>query len=157
MSFAKKKGETIIAAAWNARHMMGLVWKAQVDSQYKCNVFKATVQGALLSGLCAFARNFYGSCTEDELFPLEACHNRLARRLFAMTKRNWDSEPKKGNFEKKKKLFRKFEIVPVAIMIRRRLGRKNGGANSEGRLFPPASAGGNLCADTSGEVPLHDE
>ena len=105
----KKKGETIIAAAWNARHMMGLVWKAQVDSKYKCNVFKATVQGALLSGLCAFARHFfYGSCTEDELFPLEACHNRLARRLFAMTRRNWDSEPKKGNFEKKKK------VVPKA-------------------------------------------
>ena len=55
----KKKGETIIAAARNAWHMMGLVWKAQVDSKYKRNVFKATVQGALLSGLCVFARQFY--------------------------------------------------------------------------------------------------
>ena len=47
------------------------------------------MQGALLSGLCAFAAQ-NGSFRENELFPLEACQNQLARRLVAMARRNWD-------------------------------------------------------------------
>ena len=47
--------EIRINAAWNAWHMMGQFWKAKVNFKFQCNVFKATVHGALLSGLCAFA------------------------------------------------------------------------------------------------------
>ena len=41
---------------------------AKVDFKVKCNVFKATIQGALLSGLCACAGQS-GSFAENELFP----------------------------------------------------------------------------------------
>ena len=56
--------------------MVGQFWKAKVDFKFKCNVFKASIQGALLSGLCAFARPD-GSFTENELFPLKKCQNKL--------------------------------------------------------------------------------
>ena len=72
--------------------MMGQFWKARVNFRLKCNVFKATVQGALLSGLCAFAGQS-GSFTENELHQLEECQNKLARRLLAQTRRAWDAEP----------------------------------------------------------------
>ena len=51
--------------------------KAKVDFKFKCNVFKATTQGALLSRLCACAGQS-GSFAVNELFPLERCQNKLA-------------------------------------------------------------------------------
>ena len=38
-----------------------------------------------------------------------------------------------------------------------RLGKENGGVNSEGRFFSPASAGSDFRAHTSGKVFEHDE
>ena len=57
---------------------MDRFWKAQVDVKHKCNIFKATVQGALLSGLCPFAGQ-NGRFTENELLSLGACQRKLAR------------------------------------------------------------------------------
>ena len=92
MAFAAEK-ENRTRATWNAWHMMGQFWKATVHFEFKCNVFKATVQGALLSGLGAFAgRN--GSFKESELHQLKTCEDKLARRLLALTRKNWDTEPK---------------------------------------------------------------
>ena len=102
MSFAKET-ETRIAPALECVANVGrfLVCASQRQLK-KCNVFKATVQGAILSGLCAFAGQ-NGSFTKNGLFPLKACQNRLAHRLFAMTRRTWDSEPKQvTNHEQKK-------------------------------------------------------
>ena len=45
------KKEIRIRVAWNAWHVMEQFWKAKVNSLFKCNIFKATVQGAVLSGL----------------------------------------------------------------------------------------------------------
>ena len=42
----------------------------------------------------AFARR-NGSCAETELHQLEACQNKLAKCLLALTRRNWDIEPTK--------------------------------------------------------------
>ena len=54
---------------------------------------------------------------------LEACQNKLARRVLAMTKRNWDGEPNKQQIPIKV-LHRKFAILPIAVdlRIRRRAG-----------------------------------
>ena len=49
--------------------------------------------------------------------PLEACQNRLARRLFAMTRRNWDSEPKNRQIPNKD-LHRELGMVPSAMELR---------------------------------------
>ena len=85
------------------------------DVNHKCNIFKA----------CALLQ---------ELFSLEACQRKLARRLLAMTRRIWDSEPKQQQiWTKSLGLF-----------------KKNGRAKSEGRPFPPASTGSNLGANTNG-------
>ena len=90
---------------------MGQFRKAKVNFKFKCNVFKATVLGALLSGLCAFGRQS-GSFTEGELNQLEACQNKLARRLLAQTRRAWDTEPKDGRVSTKE-LHRKLGMVTI--------------------------------------------
>ena len=118
MSSATER-ETRIAAVWNAWHMLGQFWKPQVDFKFKCNVFKATMQGALLSGLCTCAGE-NGSFAEIELFPLERCQNQLARRLLAMMRRNWDGEPNKQQ-TMIKVLHRKLGIVSIAMELRIRL------------------------------------
>ena len=75
--------------------MMGQLWRAKVNFKFKCNVFMATVQVALLTGLCTFAGQ-NGSITGGELNQLEASQKKLARRLVAMTRINWDTEQKKA-------------------------------------------------------------
>ena len=108
--------------------------KAQVDLKSECNVFEATVQGVFAG------QN--GSFTENELFPLEACQNRLARRLFATTRRNFGPLAKTGTqFEQR--------VAAKARNCANRngahnsslgLGQKIGGAILEGRPFSPANA-----------------
>ena len=98
MSFAR---ETRIAAAWNAWHMMDEFWKAQVDHKYQCNDFKAT------------------RLMEHELFVLDARQNKLARRLLAMTRRPWDSEPQQQQISTKE-LRPNLESVPIAMEVRMR-------------------------------------
>ena len=79
------------------------------------------MQGALLSGLCAFAGQ-NGSFTEGDLNQLEACQKKLARRLVAMTRRNLDTEPKKRQISTNE-LHRKLGIVPIEMKLRiQRLG-----------------------------------
>ena len=56
--------------------MIGQFGKARVNPKFKCNVFKATMQVALLTGLCAFAGQ-NESFTEGDLNQLEACQKRL--------------------------------------------------------------------------------
>ena len=101
-SFAKER-ETRIAAALECVANVGRFLECASQRELKkCNVFKAIVHGAILSGLCAFAGQ-NGSFTKNGLFPLIACQNRLAHRLLAMTRRTWDSEPKQvTNHEQKK-------------------------------------------------------
>ena len=36
---------TRMTGAWNAWLMLGRFWKAKVDFKFKCNIFKATIQG----------------------------------------------------------------------------------------------------------------
>ena len=74
------ENDSRINAAWNAWHMVGQLRKATVNFKFKSNVFTATVQGALLSGLYAFAGQ-NGSITGSELNRLESGQNKLARRL----------------------------------------------------------------------------
>ena len=51
----QREGNTnLLRRLWNALRMLGDIWNAPVNANLKCNVFKASVQGALLSGLCAF-------------------------------------------------------------------------------------------------------
>ena len=59
-----------IDEGWNASHMIGQFGEARVNFKFKCNVFKATVQVALLTGLCAFAGQ-NGSFT---IVPIEMKH-----------------------------------------------------------------------------------
>ena len=70
--------------------MLGDFWRVSVNFKFNCNVLTPTVQGALFSGFCTFAGQTNN--LQNELFPLEASQNRLARRLLAVTRRNWDSE-----------------------------------------------------------------
>ena len=94
MSFAKKR-ETRTAAALECVANVGRFLDCASQRQLKkCNVFKETVQGAILSGLCAFAGQ-NGSFTKNGLFPLKACLKRLAHRLFAMRRRAWTVSPNK--------------------------------------------------------------
>ena len=51
---------------------------SKVEFEFKCNVFKAAIQGTLLSGLWVSARQNV-SFAENELFPLEACQNRVGK------------------------------------------------------------------------------
>ena len=88
--------------------------KQKYNPSFKCNVIEATVQGALLG------RN--GIFTESELHQLEACKNKLARRLLGQTRRAWNAEPKKRQISTKE-LHRKLGIVPIAMELRiHRLG-----------------------------------
>ena len=105
----------------------GQFYKAKVDFKFKGNVFQATMQGALLSGMCVLAGQ-HGSFTENEVFPLESRLNELARRLLAMTRRNWDSDPKKKEIHTKE-LHRKLGIVPIAMELR--IGRPRLSPNSD--------------------------
>ena len=101
MSFAKER-ETRTAPALECVANVGRFLECASQRQLKKCMFNATVQGAILSGLFAFAGP-NGSFTENGLFPLKVCRNRLAHRLLAMTRRTWDSEPKQvTNHEQKK-------------------------------------------------------
>ena len=55
--------------------MLGEFGKAPVNFEFECKVFKATVQGALLTGFCACAAQ-HGSLTENEILPLESGEDR---------------------------------------------------------------------------------
>ena len=89
-----------------------------MNFECKCNVFKATVQGALLSVLCAVAGHG-GSFTEHELFPLEACQNKLRKLLAEKRKKN------KRQIEIKE-LHRKLGLVPIALELGLRRGGQRG-------------------------------
>ena len=111
MTFATER-ETRIASAWDAWHMMGQFWKAQVDFKFMCNVFNATYQGALLSGLGAFLGQ-NGSLTQNKLSPLKACQNKLARRLLAMTTRKLGRRAKKNDKFRPKYFIENLESFPL--------------------------------------------
>ena len=65
---------------------------------------------------CALFTGHNGSLTDNELFPLKPCQNKLARRLFALMKRNWDSEPRKQHIPTKE-LDRKLGVVPITMEL----------------------------------------
>ena len=150
LSFATER-ETRIAAAWDAWHMLGQFSKKQVDFKFKCNVFKATIQGALLSGLCAFEGQ-NGSFTSKELFPLEACQNKLARRLVAMTRRNCGGEPNK-------------QQIPIKVLCQLQwnqnstlgLGQKNDSRKFKNMTCPTSKCWRQFLDKALGQIPLHDE
>ena len=96
MSFARER-ETRDAAAWNAEHMLGDFWKAQVNCKFMCNVSKAT-QGALLSGLRAVAGQ-NGSFTENWLLS----HGSVSEQIGASTP--CTDEEDLGQSAKKKTIF----------------------------------------------------
>ena len=50
-----------------------------------------------------------------ELSELGACHNNLARRLLAQTRRAWNEEPKKMHISTQE-MHRKLGLVPIAKM-----------------------------------------
>ena len=95
MIFAAGK-EIRTNAAWNAWHMTVMFWKAKVQMQRLQR--NSAVRASLRA--CAFA-GINGSFTEGELSQLEACQNKLARCLLAVTRRNWDTEPKKTHISTK--------------------------------------------------------
>ena len=120
MSFAKEM-ETRIAAASNAWRMLGELEKSSVNFKFECNVFKSTDQGALHSGLCAFAGQ-NGSFTRNTLFPVEAGQNRWRADISLLTRRDWDSEPKQRHTANKD-VHRNLGMVSIAMELRsRRLG-----------------------------------
>ena len=132
--------------------------EAKVDFKFNCNVFFATTQGALLSGLCACA-GLSGSFSENELFPLERCQNKLARRLLALTRSNWDGEPNKQQTPIKV-LLRKFGMCANCNGTQNPtlgMGQKSDRANPRRRPAPPASVGGNFWTDALGQTHPHDE
>ena len=128
--------EIRIRAAWNAWHLMEQFWKQQ------CRVRS-------FQGYCALAGRS-GSLTDSELHQLEACQNKLARRLLALTRRIWDTEPKQRQISIKE-LHRKLGIVAIAmgLRIRRR-------ADSKRRPSPPTSAGSKFRANALGQDPKND-
>ena len=89
-------------------------WKSRVSFSFTCNVFKAKVRGALLSGLCAFAGQS-GSFTVGELSQLGACHNNLARRLWHRPEEL--GKPKKRQISTQE-FHRKLGQVPIAMELR---------------------------------------
>ena len=66
MSFAKERETRSVVALECVANVGRFLESAGQRQLKKCNVFKATVHGAILLGLCAFAG----------LFPLKACQNR---------------------------------------------------------------------------------
>ena len=136
-------------AGWNASHMIGQFGEARVNFKFKCNVSKATVQVALLTGLFAFAGQ-NGSFTEGDLNQLEACQKKLARRLVAMTRRNLDTEPKKGQISTNE-LHRMLETVPIEMKLR--IQRVGWGKKMAEHT---TSAGSSFWTDALGEVPMDD-
>ena len=82
----------------------------------------------------------------------QACQKRLARRPFAMTRRNGDGEPKKETMSAQRVASVIWDCANChgAQNPTRVLGQENDRANSKRRPVPPASVGGNLWADTTG-------
>ena len=154
VTFATQK-ETRITAAWNAWHMKGQFWKAKVDFKFKCNVCKATIQGALLSGLCASAGQ-HESFTENELFPLEGSQIKLARRLLEKLGRRAEQAANRNQSPASK---------PWEWCQSQRSSESDAQLEPRGRqskfktkrLVPPVTAGGNFLTDAPEQIPLHDE
>ena len=90
--------ETRIAAACNAWHMLVRFWKKKSRWTLSSSATSSKQPyRAHCCQACALLKDKNGSFTAKELFPLEECENKLARRLVAMTRRNCDGEPNKGH------------------------------------------------------------
>ena len=61
-------------------YLISGLWRSRARVQFKCNLFRAAVQDAILSGITAFT-GMQGSITTAEPLPLDTC--RLARLLAA--------------------------------------------------------------------------
>ena len=96
---------------------MGQFWKGVGRLQIQVQRLQGNHTGRTAFGLGCLC-----ILTKNELFLLEACQNKLARRPLALTGGNWESEPKKRDVSIKV-LHRKLGIVPNAMEVRiRRLG-----------------------------------
>ena len=91
--------------------------------------------------------------SEWHLFFLETCQNRLARRLLAMTRRNWDSNPRKRQISNRE-MHLKVGIVPVAM--ERRI-RRAGWAKSMGEQIQNDHHFSSTTVGKTGQVSEHDE
>ena len=96
----------------------------QLQIQVQCVQGNGTGRAPFWSlRVCRPERQFF--FTENEPVPVEACQNRLARRRFAKTRRNWDSEPKRQHISNKE-VPRRYRTVPIAMGLRiRRVGWAN--------------------------------
>ena len=121
--------------------------------------FQSNHTGAMLSGLCGFARQNGSFTFENLLFPLERGQNKLARRLVAVTRRTWDGEPNKQQTPTKA-LHGRLDIVPIAMELRiRRLGGAKRVAEQiqEDDLSHQQVLAAIVWTDALGQTPLHDE
>ena len=86
------------------------------NSSATCSREQHKARSFLVSALrfCRPERKFY---RERTFCLLEACQNRLARRLLAMTKRNWDSETTHRHISNTE-LHRKLGIVSLEMELR---------------------------------------
>ena len=92
---------------------MGGLWRAAVRFKFECNLFKAVIQGSVVT---AFA-GVEGSFSDAEMKTLETCQNRLVRRLRAADRRIWDDAPRQKE-HLDQEVHKKLGIVPKAMGFR---------------------------------------
>ena len=104
--------------------MLGDFWNAPVNANFQSATCSKQLYRVRSSRVCAPFAGQNGSFTKNGLFPLKACQNRLARRLLAMTRRTWDSEPKTSDkHHEQKKVKRTLGTVPISMELKiRRVG-----------------------------------
>ena len=122
MPSATETETRIIAAAWNAWHMLGQFWKKK--SRWTLSSSATSSKQPYRAHCCQACALL--SSTAKELFPLEACQSKLARRPVAMTRRNCGGEPNK-------------QQIPIKVLCQLQwsqnstlgLGQKSDSANSK--------------------------
>ena len=97
----------------------GLVLESAGRSQISVQRFQGKPYKARFFLVYAFFAGHNGRLMENELFLLDARQNKLARRLLAMTRRTWDSEPQQQQIPTKE-LLPNLESVPIAMELRMR-------------------------------------
>ena len=114
--------------------------------------FQSDHAGRPVVRLARFLQDRMGSSTESELFPLERCQNKLARRLLAMTRRNWDGEPNKQQTPIERATSKAWNCANWNGTLNQTLGtdQKSDRANPRRRLAPAACVGGNFWTDALG-------
>ena len=134
MSFATER-ETQTAAAWNAWQMLGEFCTAKVDFKTQVQTSPEQAYKAHCSQACALLRD---KMEASQRTSCERRQKKVARRLLAMTRRNWDSEPKKEAGSEQRATSKAWNCANCngTQNSTPRVGQKDDRTNPKTRLFP---------------------